>query len=413
MAGSHLADYLLSQGEYEIFGTMRWRSRMDNLAQVAAAGRLNTLEGLNLQNGASLDRHVKPGWVNVVECDVCDPTSTSQMIASIRPDRIFHLAAQSFVPTSWHAPSHTIQTNVIGQLNLLEAVRQAGIEPRVHIAGSSEQYGLVREDEVPIRESNPFRPLSPYAVSKIAQEMMAYQYHKSYGLFAVVTRGFNHTGPRRGQVLVTSSFAKQIAEIEADLRPPVMDVGDLSSRRDWSDVRDMVKAYWLALERCEPGIQTVLERARGLRVEPQLGRARLAPEVNLLVAPLELAGSGGRRGCRAGLRERRPREVAGLQERDLREGRNLGRRAPQHDQPREEQRVKQRARRQAPARLCADPGDREVEQRRFSEPRPVVAPHEAADGGVHGCTFIFWTVAIASRLAPAARASVSSSRTAA
>jgi len=270
MAGSHLADYLLSQGEHEIFGTMRWRSRMDNLAQVAAAGRLNTLEGLNLQNGASLDRHVKPGWVNIVECDVCDPTSTSQMIASIRPDRIFHLAAQSFVPTSWHAPSHTIQTNVIGQLNLLEAVRQAGIEPRVHIAGSSEQYGLVHEHEVPIRESNPFRPLSPYAVSKIAQEMMAYQYHKSYGLFTVVTRGFNHTGPRRGQVLVTSSFAKQIAEIEADLRLPVMDVGDLSSRRDWSDVRDMVKAYWLALERCEPGEAYNIGSGRATSVEEML-----------------------------------------------------------------------------------------------------------------------------------------------
>jgi GDP-4-dehydro-6-deoxy-D-mannose reductase len=253
MAGSHLADYLLERGDVEIFGTVRWRSRMDNLAQVEASGRLNALEGLNIPDQETLARYLRPGAANLLECDLCDATSTRQVIEAVRPDRIFHLAAQSFVPTSWHAPAHTLQTNVLGQLNLLEAVRQAGISPRIHIAGSSEQYGLVREDEVPIRETNPLRPLSPYAVSKVAQEMMAYQYHKSYGFHTVVSRAFNHTGPRRGQVLASSSFAKQIAEIEARLKDPVIDVGDLTARRDWSDVRDIVRAYWLALEHCEPG----------------------------------------------------------------------------------------------------------------------------------------------------------------
>jgi GDP-4-dehydro-6-deoxy-D-mannose reductase len=253
MAGSHLAEALLNEQDVEIFGTMRWRSRLDNLDDIAACGRLNTMEGLQIRDAAALDRHAKPGAVNVLECDLCDPTSTAQMIEAVRPDRIFHLAAQSFVPTSWHAPAHTIQTNVIGQLNLFEGIRRAGIQPRIHIAGSSEQYGLVQEDEVPIKETNPFRPLSPYAVSKIGQETMAYQYHKSYGFHTVVTRGFNHTGPRRGQVLATSSFAKQIAEIELGLREPVIDVGDLSSKRDWSDVRDMVRGYWIGLEKCAPG----------------------------------------------------------------------------------------------------------------------------------------------------------------
>jgi GDP-4-dehydro-6-deoxy-D-mannose reductase len=253
MAGSHLAEQLLERGDVEVFGTMRWRSRLDNLDDIAAAGQLNTMEGLNISDAGGLERHLRAGAANLIECDLLDATSTDQMIAAVRPDRVFHLAAQSFVPTSWHAPAHTIQTNVIGQLNLFEAIRRAGLRPRIHVAGSSEQYGLVHADEVPIRESNPFRPLSPYAVSKVAQEMMAYQYHRSYEFHTVVTRGFNHTGPRRGQVLVTSNFAKQIAEAEAGLRTPVIETGDLSSKRDWSDVRDVVRAYWLALEHCTPG----------------------------------------------------------------------------------------------------------------------------------------------------------------
>jgi GDP-4-dehydro-6-deoxy-D-mannose reductase len=133
-------------------------------------------------------------------------------------------------------------------VNLFEAMRDLELPARVHIAGSSEEYGLVLPEEVPIREENPLRPLSPYAVSKVAQDLLAYQYWQSYRLHTVRTRGFNHTGPRRGEVFVTSSFARQIAEIEKGLRDPVVLVGNLESVRDFTDVRDMVRAYWLALE---------------------------------------------------------------------------------------------------------------------------------------------------------------------
>src|ERR1035437_7905967 len=165
----------------------------------------------------------------------------------------FIVSAQSFVPASWDAPAETMNLNIIGQVNLFEAIREAGLNPLVHVAGSSEEYGLVLPDEVPIKESNPLRPLSPNAVSKVAQELMAWQYFRSYDLRTVVTRGFNHTGPRRGENFVTSSFALQIAQIEKGLRPPIIDGGDVESKRDWPDVRDTVRAYWLALERGVPG----------------------------------------------------------------------------------------------------------------------------------------------------------------
>jgi GDP-4-dehydro-6-deoxy-D-mannose reductase len=298
MAGSHLADLLLGRGDVEVYGTMRWRSRLDNLEDIRTAGHLHTMEGLNITDARELDRHARSGAVNVVECDVCDATSTAQVVDAVRPDRIFHLAAQSFVPSSWNAPAQTIQTNVIGQLNVFEAVRRAGLRPLIHIAGSSEQYGMVYGNEVPIREGNAFRPLSPYAVSKVAQEMLAFQYHKSYDFQTVVTRAFNHTGPRRGHVLVTSNFAMQIAEIEAGLREPVMEVGDLESKRDWSDVRDIVRAYWLALDHCSPGeaynvsserpvaVGEMLDMLRGFsasRIETRVDPNRLRPsDVKLL-----------------------------------------------------------------------------------------------------------------------------------
>jgi GDP-4-dehydro-6-deoxy-D-mannose reductase len=164
-----------------------------------------------------------------------------------------HLAAQSFVGVSWHAPAETLTTNIISQVNLLEALRGLKMSPRFLVAGSSEEYGLVLDDELPIKETNPLRPLSPYAVSKVTQDMMAYQYFKSYGLPIIRTRAFNHEGPRRGDVFVTSNFARQVAEIEAGLREPVVYVGDLTPRRDYSDVRDIVRGYWLLLERGEPG----------------------------------------------------------------------------------------------------------------------------------------------------------------
>jgi GDP-4-dehydro-6-deoxy-D-mannose reductase len=227
--GSHLADYLLSLGAMEVHGLIRWRSPMENIEGIVSE-------------------------ITLHECELRDAGSVRETIRSIRPDRVFHLAAQSFVPTSWHAPQDTMSNNVLGQLNLLESILKEGLNgTRIQVACSSEEYGLVQPGEIPIGEDNPLRPLSPYAVSKISQDFMAYQYHKSYGLHTVRTRGFNHTGPRRGEVFVCSNFAMQIAEIEAGLRPPVIKVGNLDASRDFTDVRDMVRAYHLSLEKGESG----------------------------------------------------------------------------------------------------------------------------------------------------------------
>jgi GDP-4-dehydro-6-deoxy-D-mannose reductase len=253
-AGSHLAEYLLERGDVEVYGMCRWRSRLDNLSGLARRGQLNR-RGLDaiISDEEELRAAAISQAVNLLQGDMADPYQMMTLIRTLKPERVFHLAAQSFVPTSWSAPAETFGVNTLGQIHLFEAVRAADIDPMIHIAGSSEEYGLVYADEVPMKESNPFRPLSPYAVSKVAQEMLAIQYHYSYGLRTVVTRGFNHTGPRHGPVLSCSSFARQIAEIEAGLSSPVLYVGDLTTKRDWVDVRDVVRGYWLALEKGMPG----------------------------------------------------------------------------------------------------------------------------------------------------------------
>lgn len=225
--GSHLAEWLL-QNQFDVVGTIRQRSRMEHIAHL-------------------LDR------ISLVECELRDPFSVESLIAKERPDLIFHLAAQSFVPTSWNSPIDTIHNNTAGEVNLFEAIRKLKHRCKIQIACSSEEYGEVHPDEVPIKESNPLRPLSPYAVSKVAQDYLGYQYCKSYGLHVVMTRTFNHTGPRRGENFVISNFAKQIALIEKGLKPPVIHVGNLEAKRDFTDVRDVVRGYTLALEKGDPG----------------------------------------------------------------------------------------------------------------------------------------------------------------
>jgi GDP-4-dehydro-6-deoxy-D-mannose reductase len=228
-AGSHLAEYILAEHPgVRVFGLVRWRSRMDNIVQIRDKVELH-------------------------EADLKDIISLNKALAEIKPDRIFHLAAQSFVPASWKLPVETFAINALGQINLFEAVLSLKLDPRIQIAGSSEEYGHVNPDEVPMKETNPLRPLSPYAVSKVAQDLLAFQYFMSYGMKTVRTRGFNHTGPRRGDVFVTSNFAKQIAEIEKGKKKPVIHVGNLEAKRDFTDVRDMVRAYWLAADKGEAG----------------------------------------------------------------------------------------------------------------------------------------------------------------
>lgn len=225
--GSHMAELLLHKG-VEVVGTIRNRSRMNHIEHIAK------------------DLHL-------VECELRDPFSVETLVKTEKPDLIFHLAAQSFVPTSWNSPMDTINNNIAGQLNLFEAVRRFDLPTKIQIACSSEEYGHVEPHEAPILESNPLRPLSPYAISKVAQDLMGYQYYKSYGIHAVRTRTFNHTGPRRGEQFVTSNFAKQIADIEKGLKEPIIYVGNLEAKRDFTDARDVVRAYWLSLEKGKPG----------------------------------------------------------------------------------------------------------------------------------------------------------------
>jgi GDP-4-dehydro-6-deoxy-D-mannose reductase len=176
------------------------------------------------------------------------------------------------VPSSWRAPAETMSTNITGQTNLFEAIRALGLDPTVQIACSSEEYGLVYPDETPIKETNPLRPLSPYAVSKVGQDFLGYQYFQSYGLKVIRTRGFNHTGPRRGDVFVTSNFAKQLATIEAGLAEPVIRVGNLDAIRDFTDVRDMVRAYWLAVTCGRPGEVYNIATGHGISIRELLDR---------------------------------------------------------------------------------------------------------------------------------------------
>ncbi len=226
-AGSHLAELLLKEG-YEVYGTTRPRSKVDNIDHID--------NQLHLEDADLLDSH-----------------SLYSIIAKIQPQYIFHLAAQSFVQSSWASPANTMETNIVGTIHLFEAVRRAEIDSVIQIACSSEEYGMVYEKEIPVKETNPLRPLSPYAVSKVAMDYLGYQYFQSYGMKIVRTRGFNHTGPRRGEVFVTSNFSKQIAEIEVGKKEPIIEVGNLEAKRDWTDVRDIVKGYLLSVQKCDYG----------------------------------------------------------------------------------------------------------------------------------------------------------------
>jgi GDP-4-dehydro-6-deoxy-D-mannose reductase len=233
--GSHLIEFLLTKN-FEVFGFDRRMATDENIRQIPR------------------DKF------KVIEGDMSDYNSVREAIKLSKPDQIYHLAAQSYVPASWNQPAETLTNNIIGEVNIFEACRELGLKPKIQIACSSEEYGLVKPEETPIKETNELRPQSPYAVSKIAQDYLGRQYFASYGIPVVITRAFNHTGPRRGEVFVTSNFAKQIAEIEKNAFKTQklkiwnkINVGNLEAKRDFTDVRDMVRAYWMALEFADPG----------------------------------------------------------------------------------------------------------------------------------------------------------------
>lgn len=196
-----------------------------------------------------------PPWDRCLygECDILDRASVFSQVESFRPDYVFHLAAQSSVRRSWDDPRLTYDIALTGQANLFDALREAGVDARVHVACSAEEYGRVGEEELPIREDHPLRPASPYALSKVMQDYHAAFSYLAYGTRAVVTRAFNMIGPGQSPEFVVSDFARQIAEAEAGMREPVMRVGNLEARRDFSDVRDLVGAYWMLVREGEPG----------------------------------------------------------------------------------------------------------------------------------------------------------------
>jgi len=250
--GSHLADYILANfPDVQILGLARWRSPIDNIRHI--------LDKIALEFG-----------------DLLDLPSLKTILSRQRPNVIFHLAAQSYVPFSFSSPVVTLNTNMIGTCNLLEAVKElkfaSDYDPIIHICSSSEVYGQVKENEVPIKEDNPFRPASPYAVSKVAEDMLAFQYWLSWKVKTIRTRMFTHTGPRRGEAFVVSNFAKQVAAIEVGLMPPVVKVGNLESIRTFLDVRDAVKAYWLLVNKCPPGEVYNIGGAETMSVGEMLNR---------------------------------------------------------------------------------------------------------------------------------------------
>jgi GDP-4-dehydro-6-deoxy-D-mannose reductase len=179
--------------------------------------------------------------------------AVEDVVETADPDHIFHLAAQASVERAWQDPAGTLGNNITAELNLLRAVITCDLDPRILIVGSADEYGLVETEDLPADEETPLRPLNPYAVSKIAQDYLGYQYHLSHELSVVRVRPFNHTGPRQGLGFVVPDFCQQIAMIEAGRQDPVMRVGNLSAQRDFSDVRDIVRAYHLALSKGEPG----------------------------------------------------------------------------------------------------------------------------------------------------------------
>jgi GDPmannose 4,6-dehydratase len=226
MVGSHLADYLLAHTDWDLYGLCRWRSPLDNVNHL--------IERMN--------RHDR---IEVVYADIRDYLAVREAVQSSQPDYVFHLAAQSYPKTSFTSPVDTLETNIVGTTHVMEAVREYAPKAIVHVCSSSEVFGRVPKEELPIDENCRFHPASPYAISKVGTDLVGRYYAEAYGITAMTTRMFTHTGPRRGDVFAESTFAKQIALIERGIIPPVVKVGNLNSLRTFADVRDAVEAYYM------------------------------------------------------------------------------------------------------------------------------------------------------------------------
>jgi len=223
--------------------------------------------------------------LRLLEADLADPAAVDAVLSETRPDAIVHLAGQSSPQQSWLDPGGTLRSNVLGVVHLVDAARRHGLLPSLLVVGSAEEYGQVAPREIPLTETSPLRPASPYAVSKLAQGLLAVECGGAAGMRVVRTRTFHHTGPGRGEAFAESSFARQIAEIEAGLRPPVINVGNLEAVRDFTDVRDVVRAYWSLLEKGGGGQVFNVCSGRGRRIrellDTLLGLARVEVEIRV------------------------------------------------------------------------------------------------------------------------------------
>lgn len=234
MVGSHLCDFLLENTDWDIYGVCRWRSPLDNVNHL-------------------LERVNKNDRLFFEYADLNDEMSLIKVISDVRPDYVFHLAAQSYPLTSFTAPIDTLNTNILGTCRLLEAIRlemtnDSVYKPVVHVCASSEVFGKIPKEKKPesgIHEECPFHPASPYAISKVGTDLLGRYYAEAYGMTVMTTRMFTHTGPRRGDVFHESTFAKQIAMIEQGMIEPTVKVGNLDSLRTYADVRDAVRAYYM------------------------------------------------------------------------------------------------------------------------------------------------------------------------
>lgn len=226
MVGSHLADYLVKETDWDIYGMCRWRSPLDNIRHLV--DDINSRKRVFLTYG-----------------DLRDSLSIDCVFENVKPDYVFHLAAQSYPLTSFTAPLDTLDTNVQGTTRVLEAIKKHCPKAIVHVCSSSEVFGRVPKEKLPINEECTFHPASPYAISKVGTDLVGRYYAEAFGMTVMTTRMFTHTGPRRGDVFAESTFAKQIAMIEGGLIPPLLKVGNLESLRTFADVRDAVRAYFM------------------------------------------------------------------------------------------------------------------------------------------------------------------------
>lgn len=226
MVGSHLADYLLENTDWDVYGLCRWRSPLDNIEHLLP--RVNKSDRMYLLYG-----------------DLRDYLSIHEAVKKASPDYVFHLAAQSYPKTSFDSPLDTLETNIQGTAIVLEALRKHNSKAAIHVCASSEVFGRVPKEKLPIAEECTFHPASPYAISKVGTDLIGRFYAEAYNMTVMTTRMFTHTGPRRGDVFAESTFAKQIAMIEVGMIPPIVKTGNLDSLRTFADVRDAVRAYFM------------------------------------------------------------------------------------------------------------------------------------------------------------------------